>query len=307
MANSSQDIWAQWLLHRRHGNDPQRVQAMLDNLYPVRDKVLNHANLGEGETLLDVGCGDGLIAFSALQQVPTCRVIFSDISQDLLDHARAMAQETNVFSRCEFVLAPAESLFPIQDASVDAVTTRSVLIYISEKQKAFNEFFRVLKPKGRLSIFEPINRFGWSDLSGWPEPPELFWGYDVTPVVAIANKVKEAYLRRQPPESDSMLNFDERDLLSIAENAGFVDIHLELQVHVRHRSPSTDSQEDGNWESFFRTTGNPRMPTLEEAIDQSLTPEEADKFISYLRPLVEARARKGTARSAVVYLWATKA
>jgi ubiquinone/menaquinone biosynthesis C-methylase UbiE len=280
---------------------------MLDSLYPVRDKVLSHANLGEGETLLDVGSGDGLIAFGALQQVPTCRVIFSDISQDLLDHARSIAQETNVFSRCEFVLTPAENLFPIQDASVDAVTTRSVLIYISEKQQAFNEFYRVLKSKGRLSIFEPINRFGWPDLSGWPEPPDLFWGYDITPVIEIASKVKGVYLRQQPPESDSMLDFDERDLLSFAEKAGFADIHLELQAQVRHHSLVRDSQEGENWDSLFRTAGNPRMPTLEEAMNQSLTPEEAHKLINHLRPLVEAKIRKGTARSAVAYLWATKA
>ena len=53
-------------------------------LYPLRDKVLSHTLLGEGEVLLDVGCGDGLIGFGALDKVKTSQVIFSDISQDLL-------------------------------------------------------------------------------------------------------------------------------------------------------------------------------------------------------------------------------
>jgi ubiquinone/menaquinone biosynthesis C-methylase UbiE len=48
----------------------------------------------------------------------------------------------------------------MQDASVDAVTTRSVLIYVAQKQQVIHEFCRVLKPGGRLSLFEPINRFG---------------------------------------------------------------------------------------------------------------------------------------------------
>ena len=42
---------------------------------------------------------------------------------------------------------------------MDIVTTRSVLIYVEDKRRAFEEFFRVLKPGGRISLFEPINRF----------------------------------------------------------------------------------------------------------------------------------------------------
>ncbi len=172
-----QDLWSQWLLNRRFGGDPKRMRAALDYLYRVRDRVLSNANLTDGETLLDVGCGDGLIAFGALEKVKTGRVIFSDISQDLLHHTRAIAREMGVLDRCRFLLAPAENL-PLQDASVDVVTTRSVLIYVSAKQQAFEEFYRVLKPKGRLSIFEPINRFAYPTYA----PPHMFWGYDVTPV-----------------------------------------------------------------------------------------------------------------------------
>jgi cyclopropane fatty-acyl-phospholipid synthase-like methyltransferase len=91
--DSKQDMWSQWLLHRRFGGDQAALQeALTKYLYPIRDKVLNHANLGKGETLLDVGSGDGLIAFGALEKVDTSRVIFSDISQDLLDHSQALAQ-----------------------------------------------------------------------------------------------------------------------------------------------------------------------------------------------------------------------
>ena len=53
-------------------------------LLPVRDRVLRNAALTGGETLLDVGAGDGLIAFGALELIGEGgRVIFSDISQDL--------------------------------------------------------------------------------------------------------------------------------------------------------------------------------------------------------------------------------
>jgi ubiquinone/menaquinone biosynthesis C-methylase UbiE len=292
MTEAHQDIWSQWLLHRRFGGDPRQMQAALDYLNPVRDRVLNHANLGEGEVLLDVGCGDGLIAFGALDKVKTSRVIFSDISQDLLDHAQSLAQEMNVWHRCQFLQASADDISALSDAAVDVVTMRSVLIYVTAKQQAFSEFYRVLKPGGRLSIFEPINRFAH------PGPAHRFWGYNVRPVMELARKVKGVYERRQPPETCPMLDFDERDLLAMAEQAGFKEVSLELQVEVKPHA------EEVSWETWLRTAPNPEAPTPEEAIQEALTQVEAEQFVAHLRPLVEGR--QGTTRCAVVYLWAVK-
>lgn len=56
---------------------------MLEHLYPIRDRVLGHTGLDDGEVLLDVGCGDGLIALGALEKITSSRVIFSDISQEM--------------------------------------------------------------------------------------------------------------------------------------------------------------------------------------------------------------------------------
>jgi arsenite methyltransferase len=296
MTQSTPDIWAQWLLHRRHGDDPQRLKATLDHLFSVRDRVLTNAQLNNGGTLLDVGCGDGLIAFGALQRSATSRVIFTDISQDLLDHAASLARQMQLADRCEFLCAPADDLSAVHDASVDAVTTRSVLIYVADKQKAIHEFYRVLKAGARLSIFEPINRFGE------PQPPHMFWGFDVTPITEIAAKIKAVYQRIQPLDADPMMNFDERDLINYVELAGFREVHLDLEVDIKPLS----QVESWNlsWESFMRTAANPKIPTLEEATAQALTTDEAAKFTAHMRPLVENRA--GTYQSAAAYLSARK-
>lgn len=286
-----QDMWSRWLLNRRFGGDPERMKKMLNFLYPIRDQVLSHISLEANQILLDVGCGDGLIAFGALEKFQTCRVIFSDFSEDLLSHSRTLAQKMNIEHRCEFLLASADDLSALADRSVDAVTTRSVLIYVSAKQRAFEEFYRVLKSGGQLSIFEPINRFAF------PESPDRFAGYDVTPVMDIAQKLKDVYQHLQPPDTDPMGDFDERDLVALAEKTGFSEIHLELQIEIR---PS----ENGDWSAMMRTAWNPKIPTIEEAMQQALTPAETGRFVSHLRPLVETK--QGTRRSAVAYLWAVK-
>jgi ubiquinone/menaquinone biosynthesis C-methylase UbiE len=291
MPDSGQDIWIQWLLNRRFGGDPQRMKMAMDRLYTLRDKVLSHINLENNGTLLDVGCGDGLIAFGVLEKFETSQVIFSDISDDLLNHVQRLAKEMNLQNRCQFLHASADDLSMLDNESVAAVTTRSVLIYVSAKQQAFNEFQRVLKPGGQLSIFEPINRFAF------PEPPDRFGSYDVTPVMEIAQKLKDVYLRIQPPDTDPMTDFDERDLVVYAENAGFTEIHLELQIEIK-------THESRNWEEMIRTAGNPKIPTLEEAFQQALTPSETETFVNYLRPLVESN--QGVNRFARAYLWAVK-
>ena len=291
MAELQQDIWSRWLLNRRFGGDPERLTQVLDYLYPVRDNVLSHINLEGGRTLLDVGCGDGLIAFGALEKFETGRVIFSDISDDLLQHVQSLARNMNLLHRSEFVRASADDLGMFEDESVDAVTTRSVLIYVYSKQQAFKEFHRVLKPGGQLSIFEPINRFAY------PEPMGRFSGYDVTPIDTLAEKLKAVYRRIQPPDTDPMTDFDERDLVTCAEKAGFSSINIELQIEVK-------PPENADWLTFLHAAANPKVPSVEEAMQQAFTLGETETFTSYIRPLVESK--QGIHRSAVAYLWAVK-
>src|SRR5438105_9684995 len=101
---------------------------MREELVPVRDRVLDGAGLAQGESLLDVGCGEGLIGFGALER-GAGHVVFSDISQDLLDFCRETAGALGLSDRCSFLKAPAHELVGLAGGSVDVVATRSVLIY----------------------------------------------------------------------------------------------------------------------------------------------------------------------------------
>lgn len=301
MTHSTQDYWAQWLLQRRFGGNPQQLKTMLEYLSKVRDRVLEHARIKEGEFVLDVGCGDGLIAFGAIDLVGQHgQVLFSDISQDLLDHCQTLAEQLHVLDRCQFLRAPAEDLSAVESQSVDVVTTRSVLVYVAQKQQAFQHFYRVLKPNGRLSIFEPIDRFVY------PEPPHRFFGYRVSPVMHLTQKVLATY--GQPDSGKSVekpiVDFDERDLFAFAEQAGFSEVHLELQTTAMPGMQGEAEDEPRRWETFLKSSPSPLAPTFEEAMQRALTADEAEQLVTYLRPLVEKNQREE--RFSVAYLWAVK-
>jgi arsenite methyltransferase len=260
------DIWADWIRTRRTGGDTEYEARMLDMLRGVRDRVLDNAALATGETLLDVGCGNGLIAFGALER-GAGEVVFADISRPLLDDCRELAAAGGMLDRCRFVEAPADDLSSIADASIDVVTTRSVLIYVENKERAFAEFHRVLRPGGRISLFEPIN------------------------------KLNDVYDRFQPPTDDPMLDFDERDLLALADDAGFFPITLDYRAEI-------EPPEGRRWETFLHSSFNPKVPTLAEAMDEALTTDERERLTAVLRPAVEQG--RGVWRMGKAYLWAGK-
>jgi arsenite methyltransferase len=291
---STPDHWQRWLLDVRFGGDPEaHQQDLAEFYYPVRDKVLDKAQLRPDDTVLDVGAGDGLIAFGALERLgPEGHVIFSDISQDLLDHCRKAAKAEGALKRCSFLAAPAYQLSAIATGSVDVVTTRSVLIYVKDKAGALREFYRVLGPGGRISLFEPINVLMSDD------DPGRFDGYDMRPVRALNAKVYALYESIQPRGEDPMGDFDERDLLRHAEEAGFSMVDLELRVTVENAKRPIP------WERYLRMSGNPLIPPLGEALDRTLTADEITAFTEHLRPLVESGT--GQERRAIAYLTATK-
>jgi hypothetical protein len=109
-----------------------------------------------------------------------------------------------------------------------------------------------------------------------------------------------------------MCDFDERDLLRHAEQAGFcavrMDAHFEVMAYPESRS-SARGQSDttppvDSWEVFVRAAPNPLSPTLAEAMASALSREEADRFTAHLRPLVESMQL--VHRMEYAYLWAAK-
>jgi arsenite methyltransferase len=280
------DRWAQWLRSRRDGGSEEQRRAALAHLGPIRDKLLEAAGVGPGDTLLDVGCGDGLVGLAALER--GARVIFSDVSQACLDDCRAVAG-----ADAEYTLAPATDL---GDVVADVVTTRSVLIYVADKRQAFAEFFRVLRPGGRIAIFEPINSFGLQERTAT-------WGFRTTEgVEGLVEKVVAEVERVEELAGGlaAMIDFDERDLVALAEQTGFVELRLELSAEVT----SEPAWQTRDWDVFLDSSPNPLAPTFREAMGSALMAEEAERLTAVLRPQVEHG--EGSTRFARAFLFGRK-
>jgi ubiquinone/menaquinone biosynthesis C-methylase UbiE len=105
-----------------------------------------------GDHLLDVGCGIGVQAQEMAKRVaPTGKVVGTDISTTMIDLAKSKTSTSNL--PLEFFIAEASSQ-PFPDQSFDGIRTERVLLYIPDSQKVLKEFKRLLKPGGKLVIFE---------------------------------------------------------------------------------------------------------------------------------------------------------
>jgi arsenite methyltransferase len=294
------DAWSNWVLTHRHAGDAAYQRVVRGMVERIRDRVLDGARLAPGMTVADVGTGDGLIALGAIARVgPSLQVILTDISAPLLEHAKQAARELGVVGQCTFVEGTAEKLAGIDDATVDVLMTRAVLAYVPEKAAALREFIRVLKPGGRMSIAEPIFRdralealaltkaFGTAPPQGIPSFPHLLQRWK-----AAQFPTTEEQIAQSP-----IASYTERDLVHLARDAGFADLHLEL--HIDERPSSITS-----WDIFIGTAPHPLAPPLKEILATQFNAAERLLFERVMRPQVESG--KTLESDSIAYMTAVK-
>ena len=157
------------------------------------------AELGPGETVLDLGSGGGIdVLLSAKRVGPTGKAYGLDMTDEMLALARAnqaKAGATNV----EFLKGEIENI-PLPAAAVDVIISNCVINLSADKARVLREAYRVLKPGGRFAVSDVVCR------GAVPEAVrrsmELWVG-------CIAGALEEQEYRR------------------LLEDAGFVDVEVE--------------------------------------------------------------------------------
>ena len=135
----------------------KQAAANIDRSYQTpeivnqRLRTLAGLALRRGESVLDAGCGTGLLLEQqALAVGPEGRVEGIDYSDDMLAGARRRCAD---LPQVGFHQGSVESL-PFDDASFDALSCTQCLLYVDRLEQALAEFYRVLKPGGRIAVLE---------------------------------------------------------------------------------------------------------------------------------------------------------
>lgn len=160
-----------------HSGDEKKsqVQTMFDGIAERYD-FLNHflsfgvdhywrrqsvkaLALNDGQTLLDVACGTGDLGFSALKTADI-HVVGLDFSFNMLELAKKKIDKRGLSDKFEVIHGDAEKL-PFPDNTFDALSISYGIRNVGTISAALGEFYRVLKPGGRLSILEFAEPEGW--------------------------------------------------------------------------------------------------------------------------------------------------
>ena len=136
-----------------------------NQLKPAQDLMMSMVDLDQGQHMLDIACGTGLVAFPAAETVGSNgRLVGTDISDRMVEICEERARENGI-EHASFVQMDAEEL-DIPDDSFDVVTCGLGLMYVPFPVNAMKEMRRVLKPGGVASTAVWGNRSncGWAEI-----------------------------------------------------------------------------------------------------------------------------------------------
>jgi ubiquinone/menaquinone biosynthesis C-methylase UbiE len=187
---------------------------------PFADDLLEFADLTQGETVLDVACGTGIVSRLAWPKVaPKGRVVGLDVNPKMLEVARRAEHKESAIEWTE----GSATAIPLPDDSFDVVLCQHGLQYFPDRPSALREMHRMLGDRGRLI------------LNVW-RPVKYNPGHAIFADVLQQRVNDEAAATRRAPFKLS----DRDELRELVINAGFRDVIVSLTARVA-RFPSAEA------------------------------------------------------------------
>jgi demethylmenaquinone methyltransferase/2-methoxy-6-polyprenyl-1,4-benzoquinol methylase len=185
--------------------------------------------------ILDVACGTGDVSLELRRKAPAARIVGLDFSQAMLDLAAVKVERAR--AQVELVAASAEDL-PFPAADFDLLTIAFGIRNVVDKKKALGEFYRVLRPQGRLAVLE----FSQPDYA-WLRGIYNFYFFKILPLIGGLFAKRSAY--RYLP--DSVAKFPSRnEFVAGLKDAGFTGCRyhsLTFGIVTLYLADKSDSSE----------------------------------------------------------------
>jgi ubiquinone/menaquinone biosynthesis C-methylase UbiE len=233
------------------GTIPKFYDSFLGTIFFVpyaNDMASRIKNLAPG-SILELACGTGRLT-KLLPGVLTenATIVASDINPSML----AFVQEQIKNERIKWQIVDAVSL-PFEDNSFDCIVVQFGVMFYSDKQKAFKEAFRVLKPGGTL----------------------IFNSWDQLKNITIALQAYETLLHFFPVDTPAFYSvpfsyYDEKIISEDLQKAGFKDVKIELVKLKGHSNSASDAAKG-------LIKGTPTVTAIEER-----DPEKLPVILEYL-------------------------
>jgi arsenite methyltransferase len=174
------------------------------------------AGLKEGEIVVDLGAGGGIDVFLAAKKVGAKgKIIGVDMTEEMVSKARSTALQYG-YENVEFRLGEIEAL-PINDESVDVIISNCVINLSPDKEKVFQEAYRVLKPSGRILISDIVTE---GEL-----PEEVKKSFDAWAGCVAGALEKSQYL-------DTIRRAGFKDIEIVSESTYDIDVSKELSGKI---------------------------------------------------------------------------
>lgn len=117
---------------------------------PWAERLIDHAIPSEGDRVLDVGCGTGIVARRAAPHVGQQGIIVGvDINRHMLKVAKTAA--ANLTPAIEWRQGDATAL-PFPDQAFDVIFCQQAIQFIDDAAVALREMHRLLTPTGRTAV-----------------------------------------------------------------------------------------------------------------------------------------------------------